>query len=98
MNNISLVGRLAGDPSLRYTEGSTAVVGFVLAIKRPFLKERAKKRPSLLRLLPSVKWGGLCGVPMQRAPGRGRMIPSDREMAGRIRAGPAEGRGCGSFG
>lgn len=34
MNHVSLIGRLAGDPGLRYTAAGVAVAGFVLAVDR----------------------------------------------------------------
>ena len=38
MNNVQLVGRLARDPEVRYSQGAkaTAVARYTLAISRPF--------------------------------------------------------------
>lgn len=43
MNNVSLIGRLATEPDLRYTAGAnqTAVCRFTLAVDRPFDRENA---------------------------------------------------------
>jgi len=39
MNNVCLVGRLTKDPELRYTQSSTAVCNFTLAVDRRFKSE-----------------------------------------------------------
>lgn len=39
MNRIILVGRLAKDPELRYTQNGTAVCSFTLAVDRPYKQE-----------------------------------------------------------
>lgn len=39
MNKVVLIGRLARDPELRYTQNGTAVSNFTLAVNRPFAKE-----------------------------------------------------------
>lgn len=39
MNKVALIGRLARDPELRYTQNGTAVSNFTLAVNRPFAKE-----------------------------------------------------------
>jgi single-strand DNA-binding protein len=36
MNNVSLVGRFAKDPELRYTPNGKAVANFTLAVRNPF--------------------------------------------------------------
>lgn len=39
MNSVNLVGRLARDPELRYTQSGTAVCSFVLAVRNPFKQD-----------------------------------------------------------
>lgn len=39
MNNVSLVGRIARDPEVRYTPSQVAVARFTVACNRPFTKE-----------------------------------------------------------
>lgn len=39
INNVTLVGRLAADPELRYTAGGTAITTFNLAVNRPPRKD-----------------------------------------------------------
>ena len=43
MNNVSLIGRLASDPTLRYTKGDDpkAVTRFTVAVNRKFNREKA---------------------------------------------------------
>lgn len=36
LNNVCLVGRMAGDAELRYTPNNQAVATFRLAVNRPF--------------------------------------------------------------
>lgn len=42
MNDVKLLGRLAGDPELRYTTSGTAVAAFDLAVNRPTGKDSQK--------------------------------------------------------
>lgn len=39
MNSVNLVGRLARDPELRYTQSGTAVCSFVLAVRNPYKQD-----------------------------------------------------------
>lgn len=39
MNKVVLIGRLAKDPELRYTQNGTAVCSFTLAVDRPYKQE-----------------------------------------------------------
>lgn len=39
MNNVNLIGRLARDPELRYTQSGTAVCSFVLAVRNPYKQD-----------------------------------------------------------
>jgi len=43
MNNVSLIGRLASDPTLRYTKGNDpkAVTRFTVAVNRRFNRDKA---------------------------------------------------------
>lgn len=52
MNDIKLLGRLAGDPELRYTTGGTAVTSFDLAVNRPTSKDGQK----IADFFPIVAW------------------------------------------
>lgn len=39
MNKVILIGRLAADPELKYTQGGKAVASFTLAVDRPYKRE-----------------------------------------------------------
>lgn len=39
MNKVILIGRLAADPTIRYTQSGTAVANFTLAVNRKFAKD-----------------------------------------------------------
>lgn len=39
MNSVNLIGRLARDPELRYTQSGTAVCSFVLAVRNPYKQD-----------------------------------------------------------
>lgn len=39
MNNVSLVGRLTSDPTVRYTPSQVAVASFTVAVDRPFARD-----------------------------------------------------------
>ena len=49
MNNINITGRLTAEPELRFTQNSTAVCSFTLAVKRPHSKDSTD-------FLPCVVW------------------------------------------
>lgn len=60
MNNVLLVGRLVGDPGLRYTEGGAAVAGFVLAVERPFSEGAGEKEVEFIKIVAFGKVGEAC--------------------------------------
>lgn len=39
MNSVNLIGRLARDPELRYTQSGIAVCSFVLAVRNPYKQD-----------------------------------------------------------
>jgi len=55
LNSVVLIGRLAQDPSLRYTESGVAVGGFTLAVDRP-RRENGEKQADFIDV---VVWRGL---------------------------------------
>ncbi|AOT70527.1 single-stranded DNA-binding protein [Geosporobacter ferrireducens] len=58
MNQVTLIGRLAKDPELRFTAGSgKAVATFTLAVDRPFAKE---KEADFFRVVVWGKTGENC--------------------------------------
>lgn len=52
LNNVTLIGRLCADPSLRYTTNGTAVCKFTLAVNRRFNREETD-------FIDCVCWKGL---------------------------------------
>lgn len=56
INNVTLVGRLAADPELRYTPNGTAVVSFRLAVNRKYKNEDGERAADFI---PCVAWAGL---------------------------------------
>jgi single stranded DNA-binding protein (ssb) len=59
MNKVILVGRLAADPEVRYTQSGKAVASFRLAVNRTFAKEHPEAD-----FIPIVAWEKLaetCG-------------------------------------
>jgi len=43
LNNVTLTGRLAQDPELRYTPNGIAVASFTIAVDRPFAGQDGKR-------------------------------------------------------
>jgi len=60
MNNVSLVGRLAGDPGLRYTGEGAAVAGFVLAVDRPYTDDNGERGTDFIKVAAFGKLGENC--------------------------------------
>ena len=54
MNKVILMGRLARDPELRYTQNGTAVCNFTLAVNRRFQKQGEEPK---VDFIPVVVWG-----------------------------------------
>ena len=53
MNKVVLIGRLARDPELKFTNNGTAVATFTLAVERRFKKEGQQNAD----FIPIVVWG-----------------------------------------
>lgn len=56
MNTVSMVGRLAQDPELRYTPNGVAVCSFSIAVQRRFTNENGEREADFF---PCVAWRGL---------------------------------------
>lgn len=50
LNNIILIGRLAQDPELRYTNNGVAVSNFNLAVERPFTNQEGEREVDFIRV------------------------------------------------
>ena len=55
LNTICIMGRLAADPEIKYTQNGTAVVSVSVAVERKIVSERTGKREC--DFLPCVFWG-----------------------------------------
>jgi single-strand DNA-binding protein len=62
INNVTLVGRLAQDPTLRYTANGTAVVNLRLATNGPYINDDGQRSAVFLDV---VVWGKLAEVVAQ---------------------------------
>ena len=54
LNSVHLLGRLAQEPEIRYTQGGTPVASFDLAVQVP---SRDKNNPNPPEYIPIVCWG-----------------------------------------
>ena len=57
LNSVILIGRLAQDPELRYTQGGDAVANFALAVERPFTNQRGEKEVDFIKVVAWKKQG-----------------------------------------
>lgn len=48
MNHIALIGRLTAEPTLRYTQGGTAVANFTLAVNRKFANQNGEREADFI--------------------------------------------------
>ncbi|NLS44713.1 MAG: single-stranded DNA-binding protein [Firmicutes bacterium] len=51
MNRVVLVGRLAQDPELRYTQTGIAVAKFTIAVNRPFLNQQGEREADFIDIV-----------------------------------------------
>lgn len=51
MNRIVLVGRLAQEPELRYTQTGIAVTHFTVAVNRPFLNQQGEREADFIDIV-----------------------------------------------
>lgn len=51
MNRIVLVGRLAQEPELRYTQTGIAVATFAIAVNRPFLNQQGQREADFIDIV-----------------------------------------------
>lgn len=49
INNVTLVGRLARDPDMRYTPNGVAVVNFTLAVNRPYRNQNGENQADFIQ-------------------------------------------------
>jgi len=53
LNRVILIGRLASDPELRYTQQGVAVTNFRIAVDRPFSNQQGERETDFF---PIVTW------------------------------------------
>lgn len=61
VNNVFLVGRLAQDPEMRYTEGGTAVTNFTIAVERDYKNKDGEKEVDFIPIVCWNKLAEICG-------------------------------------
>lgn len=70
LNKVILIGRLAGDPELRYTPSGTAVGRFTVAVDRPFSNRQGQRNTDFIDV---VVWQKLAEVCVKNL-GKGRLV------------------------
>lgn len=76
MNTVSLIGRFARDPELRYSQSGTAICNFVLAVRNPFSKENEAD------FIQCVAWGNAAELVAEKHE-KGNMVGVDGRIATR---------------
>ena len=61
MNKVILIGRLARDPEIRYTQSGKAVASFVLAVNRQFGRAENGNQPQA-DFIPIIAWEKLAEI------------------------------------
>jgi single-strand DNA-binding protein len=62
MNHVTLIGRLARDPELRYTQAGKAFATFTLAVDRKFKKQAEQNGQPTADFIPCVAWNKLAEI------------------------------------
>lgn len=70
MNKVILIGRLAGDPELRYTPSGAAVANFTIAVDRPYTNRQGERETDFIRIVAWRKLGEVCANNL----GKGRLV------------------------
>ncbi|MBC7106774.1 MAG: single-stranded DNA-binding protein [Firmicutes bacterium] len=77
LNRIILIGRLVGDPELRYTAEGIARASFTLAVDRPFANRQGERETDFIDIVVWRKMGETCA----RVLNKGRLVA----VEGRLR-------------
>ena|SRR5690625_2249727 len=67
MNNVSLIGRLARDPELRYTQSGTAVANGSIAVQRNFKNANGEYEADFINFVAWRKTGELIAEHFKKA-------------------------------
>jgi single-strand DNA-binding protein len=70
MNKVILIGRLTGDPELRYTPSGAAVANFTIAVDRPYTNKQGERDTDFIRIVAWRKLGEVCANNL----GKGRLV------------------------
>ena len=77
LNRVILIGRLVGDPELRYTAEGVARASFTLAVDRPFANRQGERETDFIDIVVWRKTGETCA----RVLSKGRLVA----VEGRLR-------------
>ena len=66
INRITLIGRLARDPELRYTNSGTPVCNFTIAVERNFTNRQGEKETDFIDIVAWQKLGELCSKYLEK--------------------------------
>jgi len=70
LNRVILIGRLATEPELRYTQTGVPITNFRIAVQRPFTNQKGEREADFF---PVVTWNKLAEVCAQNL-GKGRLV------------------------
>lgn len=73
LNKVILIGRLAADPELRYTQGGVAVASFPLAVERTFANQQGEKEADFIDVTVWQKLAEVVANNLQK----GRLVAID---------------------
>ncbi|MCL6600836.1 MAG: single-stranded DNA-binding protein [Alicyclobacillus macrosporangiidus] len=76
LNRVVLIGRLAKDPELRYTNSGTAVSTFTLAVDRPRPNQSGERETDFINIVVWQKLAELCAQYLHK----GRMAAVDGRL------------------
>lgn len=79
LNRVILIGRLAVDPELRYTQSGVAVTNFRIAVDRPFTNQQGEREADFF---PIVTWRKLAEVCAHNL-SKGRLVAVEGRLQSR---------------
>lgn len=79
LNRVILIGRLATDPELRYTQSGVAVTNFRLAVDRPFTNQQGERETDFFTIVTWRKLAETCAHNLNK----GRLIAVEGRLQAR---------------
>ncbi|REJ35540.1 MAG: single-stranded DNA-binding protein [Bacillota bacterium] len=70
LNRVILIGRLATDPELRYTQTGVPVTNFRIAVDRPFMNQQGERETDFFTVVTWRKLAEVCAHNL----GKGRLV------------------------